>query len=126
MVGSQLGRHRLVHALILIVGVSVRVPSAAADDGPHTFDGENPIGTINLSVVYLVPKDRTPLLDWRERVDYFMRRIDPFHRRESGGKSKLAIHVHPEPLIVNKTAREVRGNDPDQTFDHSIRRRARP
>ena len=50
--------------------------TALGADGPTTFDGKHDISTIELTVVYLVPKDRTPLPDWRERVDYYMERID--------------------------------------------------
>jgi Tol biopolymer transport system component len=94
-------------------------PRIASGDPPHTFDGRYELATIDLTVVYLVPRDRKPLADWRERVDYFMKRIAAFHRRESGGRSALRIHLHPEPLVARGTAQEIRGNDPDQTFDNS-------
>ncbi len=112
---------KTILVLAVIVGFTAGIPVGAADEGPHTFDGKHPIGTIDLTVVYLVPKDRTPLIDWKERVDYFMKRIDAFERRESGGKSKLVIHAHSEPLVVARTAKEIRGDDPNQTFDHSMR-----
>ena len=65
MVVPQIGKHRVLYGLA-VVGFSVRIPVAAADgNNPHTFDGKHPIGTINLTVVYLVPKDQTPLADWR-------------------------------------------------------------
>jgi hypothetical protein len=92
-----------------------------AGDPSHTLDGRYDTSTIELTVVYLVPKDRRPLVDWRERVDYFMGRIAAFHRRESGGRSNLRIHIHPEPLAIERTARQVRGGDPDQTFENSTR-----
>ncbi len=107
--------------VLAVVAFGLESPIAKAADGPHTFDGKHAIGTIDLTVVYLVPKDRTPLTDWRDRVDYFRNRIEAFHRRESAGKSRLVIQVHPRPLIVQKTAREIRGTDPNQTFDHSTR-----
>jgi hypothetical protein len=50
-----------------------------------------------------------------------MKRIDAFQRRESGGRSRLMIHVHPEPLVVDQTAEAIRGTNPDQTFDHSLK-----
>jgi hypothetical protein len=94
-------------------------PRTDAVDTPHTFDGRYDIATIDLTVVYLVPKDRRPLGDWKERVDYFMGRISAFHQRESGGKSELRIHIYPKPLIVGRTAIQVRGGNPDETFDNS-------
>ena len=83
-------------------------PRTESGDPPHTFDGRYEIGTIALTIVYLVPKDRTPLVDWRERLDYFAKRLVPFHSRESGGKSTLRVHVHPEPLKVVETAQTIR------------------
>ena len=126
MVVPRFGQKRVLHALAIAAGLSAQVPTAAADDGPHTFDGKRSIGTIHLTVVYLVPKDRTPLPDWRERVDYFMKRIDAFHRRESAGKSRLSIQVHPEPLIVAKTAEEVRGKTRIKRSIIRWKRRGRP
>ena len=72
-----------------------RHPMPRLPAGSRTFDGKHDHQTIDLTVVYLVPKDRTPLPDWRERVDYFMKRIEAFHRRESAGRSTLHIQVHP-------------------------------
>jgi len=108
--------------LIRSAGVAIVLILAAPPtraDAPHTFDGKHEIGTIDLSVVYLVPEDRTPLADWRERVDYFMKRIEAFHRRESSGKSTLRIRVHPEPLVTKETAERLRGKSPDETFFNS-------
>jgi Tol biopolymer transport system component len=95
-------------------------PRNERGDPPHTADGRYEITAIDLTVVYLVPKDRRPLADWRERVDYFMRRIAAFHRRESGGKSALRIHVQPKPLVTAQTSGQIRGNDANQTFDNSL------
>jgi WD40-like Beta Propeller Repeat len=89
--------------------------------GPaHTFDGRYDISKIDLTVAYLVPKDRQPLVDWRERLDYFMKRIASFHRRKSGGRSVLRIHVQPKPVVAERNAKEIRGNDANQTFDNSL------
>ena len=96
-------------------------PRSEKDDAPHTFDGRYEIRTIDLTVVYLVPKDRRPLVDWRERVDYFVKRLVPFHNRESGGRSTLRVHVQPEPLKVTETSEMIRGKSPDETFDNSTR-----
>jgi hypothetical protein len=94
-------------------------PRVEPDDSSHTFDGRYSIRTIDLTVVYLVPKDRRPLVDWRERVDYFMTRIQAFHHREAQRSSRLRIHVHPEPLIAGRTAEQLRGDNPDDTFHRS-------
>jgi hypothetical protein len=91
----------------------------AAGRPPHTFDGKYEIAKIDLTVVYLVPRDRNPLVDWRDRVDYFIKRIRAFHHRESAGLSELEVCVHARPLIVLKTSREIRGDNADQTFENS-------
>lgn len=103
-----------------IVFVQAR-PRTESGDRPHTFDGRYDIGTIDLTIAYLVPQDRRPLVDWRERVDYFAKRIVLFHNRESGGRSTLRVHVHPEPLNVEETTQKIRGKSPDETFDNSTR-----
>jgi hypothetical protein len=95
-------------------------PRTESGGPPHTVDGRYDISKIDLTVVYLLPKDRRPLADWRERVDYFMRRIAAFHQRESGGRSALVIHVHLEPLVAAHDSQEIRGNGPNQTFDNSL------
>ncbi len=103
----------------LVSGFAASTAGEAAAGGSRTFDGKHDISTIDLTVVYFVPKDRTPLPDWRERVDYFMKRIEAFHRRESAGRSTLHILVHPRPLIIDRTSTEIRGTDPNQTFDNT-------
>jgi hypothetical protein len=108
-------------ALLGLSGTAAEPPKTDKGSRPHTFDGRYDITTIDLTVVYLVPKDRRPLDDWRERVDYFMKRIAAFHERESAGCSRLRIRVHSEPLIAEQSADQIRGKDPDQTFEHSLR-----
>src|SRR5580765_5432271 len=85
----------------------------------HTFDGKYDISTIHLTVVYYLPKERTPLPDWKERVDYYMRRINAFHERELNGQSKLRIEVHPTPLITSKTSAELRGDGDQNMIFHN-------
>jgi len=97
---------------------------AAISAGPHTFDGRHDISTIDLTIVYLVPKDREPLADWRERVDYYAKRIDAFHTRESSSASKLQITIHPTPLILETDTETLRGKNPNETFFNSTREAA--
>ena len=110
MVVCRIGYSRMPVALVFATVWTAEIPEITGGVGTHTFDGKYPIETINLSVVYLVPKDRTPLVNWRERVDYFLKRIDAFHRRESAGRSRLLIQLHPEPLLVGKTSRGDQGH----------------
>lgn len=97
----------------------VLLASSTRADTPHTFDGKHYISTIELTVVYLVPSDRTALPDWRDRVDYYMDRIARFHARESGGTSTLKVIVHPEPLVSKKSSETLRGKDANATFFNS-------
>ncbi len=39
----------------------------------------------------LVPKEREPLKDWRDRLDYYAKRIEQFHRREFDGAAFLGM-----------------------------------
>jgi len=101
-------------ALLAAVGLSA---GAAPPPAPlTTYDGKHDISTINLTVVYYVPRDRTPLPDWRARVDYFVKRIDAFHTRELDGRARLKITVHPDPLVTEKDAADLRRGDGDFTF----------
>lgn len=83
---------------------------------PTTYDGKHGIATVQLAVVYFVPKDRTPLTDWKDRIDYYVRRIAAFHERELDGISKLKIAVHPKPLVSGEETARFRRGDQNRTF----------
>lgn len=85
-------------------------------DPPHTYDGKHSIATIDLTAVYFVPKDRTPAPDWKDRANYYLRRIEAFHRRELDGMSKLSAVLHPKPFTSTKTTAELREGDQNATF----------
>lgn len=82
--------------------------------GPHTFDGRHSIRRIVVVPVYFVPRGRRPLLDWRERVAYFARRLEAFHAREFAGQSILEVRVRPTPLFADQSADELRASGGDQ------------
>lgn len=71
-------------------------------------------------MVYFVPSDRRPLVDWRERVDYFRQRIQQFHQREFGEQSRLNVVVHPTPLISELTTDELRKGDADRIYYRTL------
>jgi len=104
---------RLVWGLAV---ATVAVSNLPADEPLRTFDGKHEIGRIHVRVVYFVPRDRTPLADWKERVEYFCRRIERFHRREFLGQSTLTTTIHPEPLCSSKSSAELRSGDRDFIF----------
>jgi hypothetical protein len=101
----------MLRALCLLL-----LAASMATAKPTTFDGKHDISTVNLTVVYFVPKDRTPLPDWKERVDYYLKRIAAFHHRELDGISKIQPAVHPKPLISEQNTAFFRRGDQDRTF----------
>jgi hypothetical protein len=108
-----------VPTLVLALS-SIPVAVSPAAEPLKTFDGKYDVGRIEVTVVYFVPRDRTPLPDWRERVDYFCRRIERFHAREFQGQSKLTTAVHDQPLISAKSSDELRAGDRDFIFFQTL------
>lgn len=76
-----------------------------------TWDGRHSIENIEVTMVYFVPRDRTPLPDWKDRVGYFARRIEKFHQREYQGQSTLQAIVHPEPFQSARLTEQLRAGD---------------
>jgi hypothetical protein len=94
----------------------VLLAASPALAGPTTYDGKHDISTIHLTVAYFVPKDRTPLPDWKDRVGYYLRRVSAFHERELDGLSKIKVSLHPTPLVTELAAADFRRGDQDKTF----------
>lgn len=90
--------------------------ASIASAKPTTFDGKHDISTVNLTVVYFVPKDRKPLPDWKDRVEYYASRIAAFHHRELGGISKIKPAIHPVPLVSEQNTAHFRRGDQNRTF----------
>ena len=89
---------------------------ASLTAGTRTWDGKHDTSEIALTVAYFVPADRTPLHDWRDRVDYFCKRIEQFHNREFHGQSTLTVRVHGTPVISPNTTAALRPGDADQIW----------
>ena len=104
------------YALLALVSAFVCPSSAPAAEPLRTFDGKYPIREIHLTAVYFVPRDRTPLPDWQDRVRYFCRRLDQFHAREFQGQSRLTIKIHAEPLVSDKDSAALQAGDADFIF----------
>ncbi|MCA9124565.1 MAG: hypothetical protein KDB11_30525 [Planctomycetales bacterium] len=85
-----------------------------------TWDGKYETGNIDVKIVYFVPSDRTPLPDWRERIDYYRRRIELFHAREFQGQSTLSTIVCAEPLISEANTSQLRRGDADAIFFRTL------
>lgn len=102
-------------------GVVVCLLSAACRGEVRTWDGRHAIERIDLTLVYFVPRGRTPLPDWRERVDYFRGRIEQFHAREFQGQSTLTARMLPEPFRSDRDVAALRDGDGDDIFFRTLR-----
>lgn len=107
-----------MQSLALIALALVVAPAA---DGPRTYDGRHDISKINLTVAYFVPADRKPLPDWRDRVDYYLKRITAFQARELNGRSVIEPHLHPEPLVSKEPSSEFRQGDQNATYFRTMK-----
>ena len=85
-----------------------------------TWDGIHGTQKIEVTVVYFVPSDRKPLADWKDRVDYYCRRIKQFHAREFQGQSRVEINLHPKPFVSKWSTPELRRGDPDAIFFRTL------
>ncbi|MGI9472290.1 MAG: hypothetical protein ACR2NZ_12185 [Rubripirellula sp.] len=97
-----------------------------ASAGTRTWDDRYDTENIEVTVVYFVPADRQALVDWRERVDYYCKRIEQFHAREFQGQSTMRTIVHPEPLVSKLKTDQLRKGDANaiyyRTLEESDRR----
>jgi hypothetical protein len=86
----------------------------------HTWDGAHDTSNIEVTVVYFVPSDRAPLPDWRERVDYYCKRIEQFHAREFQGQSTLRTLVRSEPLVSEFDTAQLRVGDANAIYYRTL------
>lgn len=107
--------NRLIACIFLLVAFTV--PCQAET---KTWDGKHDTSTINVVVVYFVPADRKPLADWKDRVEYYGRRISQFHAREFQGQSTAEITVHPVPFVSKRTTAELRRGEADAIFFRTV------
>lgn len=104
---------------LFAVAACLAVTSSCAAD-TKTWDGKYDTSRIEVTVVYFVPSDRRPLTDWRDRVDYFCRRIEQFHAREFQGQSRLTTTVHSEPLISESSTSQLRVGDANAIYYRTL------
>ena len=83
----------------------------------HTYGGKDNIDKIHGYAVYFVPKGREPLADWKERLNYYARRIEAFHEREFAGQSKLTVEILPQPVIGKNAIAGYEFKDGDVTYN---------
>ncbi len=95
-------------------------PGLAANAETRTWDGKHDTTNIKVTITYFLPADRPALPDWRDRVDYYARRIQQFHEREFSGQSSLQTIVHPEPIVSQQTTFELRQGDANKIFFRTL------
>lgn len=86
-----------------------------------TWDGKHSLEKINVQVVYFVPNDRQPLSDWKQRADYYCKRIVQFHEREYGGQSSLAANLLEEPFVSELSTQQLRQGDANAIFFKTLK-----
>lgn len=82
----------------------------------RSWDGSHRIEDIEVSLVYFVPKDATPLPDWKERLKYYAQRIEQFHHRELDGQSTLSANLPEAPFRSTQTVGHLRQGDANAIF----------
>jgi len=102
-------KHLLSTFILSVVCQAFVCQMASAET--KTWDGKYDTTNIEVTVVYFVPSDRKPLPDWRERVDYFSRRLELFHAREFQGQSTMKAIIQPTPFISEQTTEKLRDGD---------------
>lgn len=110
---------RLLGVWLMAMGTLVSTQAAQAE--LKTWDGKHSIDQIEVTVVYFLPKGRTPLPDWKDRASYFCRRIERFHEREFHGQSVMKTDLQPEPFVSARTVEQLRDGDGDFIFFQTVR-----
>lgn len=101
--------------------VAIALWTSMASAQLKTWDGKHSIERIEVSLVYFLPKDRKPLPDWRERLNFYQHRIEQFHQRELLGQSTLTAIVRPEPFVSDRSTEQLRAGDANFIFFQTLR-----
>ncbi|MEW6237870.1 MAG: hypothetical protein AB1656_20985 [Candidatus Omnitrophota bacterium] len=86
----------------------------------HALGATDSIRAIDVQAVYYIYSDATPLADWRERIEYHLRRAQKFHQREFGGLSAMNYSIHPQPYIASASREAFPKDDPNNFFWHIV------
>jgi len=57
-----------IFAVIVIAAVLQTTTAVSVSGATKTWDGRHDTSKINVTVVYFVPHDRPPLVDWKDRA----------------------------------------------------------
>jgi len=99
------------------------LPAGQAGEPPaplHVYGATDTITRVEVGVAYYLPRGRAPLPDWRDRVEYHMKRVQSFHHREFGKQSKLTYHILPEPFIASVAREGFPKDDVNDFFWHIV------
>lgn len=97
------------------------VLSAYASAQLKTWDQKHAIDQIEVTMVYFVPSDETPLVDWKARLEYYANRIEQFHHREFSGQSILKTVIRAEPFVSTQSTEQLRKGDANAIFFKTMR-----
>lgn len=106
---------------IVAIMLVLMAPAAAISADMKTWDGRHSIEEIGVTMVYFVPADRTPLPDWKQRLEYFANRIETFHAREYDGQSTLQVTIRQKPFVSKRTTAKLREGDGNDIFFRTLR-----
>ena len=104
----------------LIFTIAILVSEIGNLSATNTWDDAYDTSQIEVTMVYFVPADRVPLSDWRQRLDYYSKRIEQFHGREFQGQSRLTTVVRPEPFISGLSTNQLRVGDANQIYYRTL------
>lgn len=88
--------------------------------GMHCVDSTDSIANIDVQAVYYIASDASPLSDWRERVEYHLKRAQKFHEREFAGQSTFHYTLMAQPFIASVTSGEFPKDDVNNFYWHII------
>jgi hypothetical protein len=118
---QQLMRSRNFSLIGLVLFTIAVATTAPANGQLRTWDGQHRTDAIDVTMVYYVPKNATPLPDWKERLNYYAGRIERFHAREFDGQSVLNTKVIETPFRSKHTTEELRRGDANAIFFRTLR-----
>lgn len=105
-------------SVFMALAISFAWAEDSAVSGVHALGSADSLRQIGVDVFYYVPGDVKPLADWRQRIDYLMRRAQKFHRREFTGQSDFTYRIGAEPFIASATSAGFPRDDANNFYWH--------
>ncbi|OHA48608.1 MAG: hypothetical protein A2806_00415 [Candidatus Terrybacteria bacterium RIFCSPHIGHO2_01_FULL_48_17] len=96
------------------------VVAPAALSSPYAYDNpQEPIGTVALTLVYVVPNDangNSTSGQWEKELGIaaFIDKVVRFYELQLEGRSRIIWRIVPEPVIGNKTSLEYGGSNTNE------------